>query len=617
MKHPWFAAPVACRLVLLLSALVLTAHPARAGEWLKYEAGDLTVYSDCSPYRAKSLMLQFAAFQHAARTLMVPKGTPFPRTTIVYFNDEVEFLDHTFPNERMDTLLVRLNISYSLGRERLIVTAWDAFFATRIASIFRQESMLLPHWYDNDAPPYLGRAVSEVLKSTHLKGGFIHIDGPSAEQSSRLAEAKWTDFSEMIKAPNGRPVGPDLLHGEIAQARLWQLGDWILFGGNPKGTRVFSLIEAHRNEHGSASAALESGIGLSGTELADRMRTRLADKSIERTLPFDRNAFDAGIRESPAPDHELHIHRFYMLAVGNDLPKAYKELDQAIASGVDTKELKMARAIKARLEDDLPAAAGIYRDAMKAGTVDPYVYYCSARIKLVRDAFEVNALGIYTSRYTYPAHPTKDEAIEAIAELKTAIRLDPHYRLVYGLMVDAIEALPTVTREHPELLTLGLSVHPPGLRIRYARGLAYERAGARAEAEADFDYLLKRHPDSKEAKNVINWRQSRAGIGNQSVEPEKIEELIVQKRFVEARELLVQALAAETDANLKRNYPREIARLDEMIAWASIMTLTKEKRWAELEKATAGYIESFPHSSRITVVRNRLREARERLPSPD
>ena len=612
MKHAWFAASVACKITLLLSALVLTAHPAQADEWLKYEADHLTVYSDCPPYRAKSLIRQFAAFQYAARTLMVPPKSPFPHTTLVFFNDKSEFEKYYRPTKQEYYTTEILYGWKTIGRNRLIATAADRNLDERVQAMYRLEAGALLQWYDATAPQWLRHMAELAFTGLNPRRNTIEFSGPTPEQRKNLTKIPWRDWVVVCGADDVKAES-ETKPTNIVQAQRWLLAKWMLFDSSPQGSAFMNMLEAMRMDRTKETAAFETGLGMNEAQLTNRLRVYFQEYNSNGTLAFASDAFESRLRITQATQQEIHIVFFYLLSTTHPTESARQQLDQAIASGPETVELMLAQALCAKLENDAPTAIRHYRKAISAGTHDPTAYLGSARGRLRIDKYDISEVfGVKVSESSIIS-ATDAEVQKAIDEILTALRLDLANQAAYSQLAHAITQLSGVNRGQAEILSLGVSEKPAGINIRLARGLAYFRAGALAEAEADFDYLLRAYPDSREARSIIDWRKRQSEAKTQYEANKSIKELFAEKRYAEARQKLVQALADESNITIKRSYEKEIAQLDEMLAWDSIMFLARDQRWSEVEKSAAAYIEAFPKRHRVQVVKNRLRTAQEHL----
>lgn len=620
MKPAWLAASVARKATLLLSALVMTAHPAQADEWRKYEADHLTVYSDSSPSRARSVMREIAAFQYAARTLLLPAGCPFQHTILVLFEKDEEY-EKYYQSQKMEygTMIV-LHASRPIGRKRLVATVNDSRLDQRIGSIVKFEAANLLTWYDEAPPPWMKYAVQTAFEKFQFRFGTIDFAEANDDQRINLKKSEWRDWSVAVAGATDEVMEREKIPTNTVQAQLWLLGDWMLFGLAPQGTVCLNLCQSLRTDAPSTMAAFERGIGMSSAQLTEQLRQHFKKPYRSRSLRFDTAAFDASVRESPASAQELHLIRFQLLFGREPVDTAFALLQQAVAEGPATDDLRIARVLGAKLQNDRETEITVCREAIAEGTREPFFYLNSAGARLYYETYTPNEhFGLL--RYSHTSlNATVPEVQAALDEYRTAQRLDPANPYIHALLAQTIDQLPSVTREHAEELTPGVTIHPSGLYVRLVRGYVYKRLGATTEAEADFEYLLKVHPNSPQARSIQQCREQQA-TAEANAEADraldglsrKIGDLIAQKRFAEARQLLVHALADETDDAKKRNYPGEFARLDEMIAWASIMSLAKEKRWAELEIAAESYIEHFPNSHRVQVIKNRLRTAQEQL----
>lgn len=613
MKHPWFDAPHAGKTVLLLSALLLTAHPARADEWLKYEADHLTVYSDCPPYRAKSLMRQFAAFQYAARTLLVPPSSAFPHTTLVCFNQQSDFEKYYQPLKLRHSTRVIWHGASSVGRNRLIATAWTSNIEERIHSMIKTEAGVLLHWYDDAPPKWMLYATENIFSKFSLSNDTIKFGGPNEDQRRNLAKSQWREWSVIVTDAKDELIEKEKVPTNTLQAQVWLLGDWMLFAEAPQGSSYMKMLHALRSDAPSIPAAFEKGLGLSSAELTEKLRQYFKKPTSSRTLAFDTGTFDASVRSSPATVQEMHIQYFHLNIAINQLSAALEELDKAIASGPDTTELKYARVIGAEKNGNPKEATAICRESIAAGSQDAFFYLNSALARLKNVNFVLNQENGTETTFIGGRDAPGAAARIAIEEILTAKRLDPAYPHNYRYLADAVSRLPAVTREDAEMLSPGVSIHPHGLYVRLTRGLTYQRAGAKAEAEADFNYLLEQHPESKQAEFIIKQREQQTEAKIQTGEQMQLEALFAQRKFTEARRIVADKLSAETNIVAMRALEKEIKRLDEIIAWEEVTSLTKEKRWAEVEKAAEKYIELFPKSPRVQVIKNRLRKAQEQL----
>jgi hypothetical protein len=612
MKHSWFAASVARNVTLLLSALVLTAHPAQADEWMKYESSELTVYSDCPPYRAKSVAKKIAAYQFAVRTLMLPPGSVSPHTTLVVFNKTDEFDQYFQPTELKYAKLITLYVGKPIGRNRFIALADDSRIDERFKAITKLEATHMLPWMDDDPPQWLKYATEAVFSKFHLRGNLIDFDGANADQRSNLKKSEWRDWAVVVAGAKDEMMEKEKVPTNMAQSQCWLLGDWMLFGDTPRGTAYLKMLTAMRERYPSPRAAFEAGTGMNGAQLTDHLRKYYRDDA-KRSLHFDANAFEASLRTSPANSRDLHLIRFHLLFGREPIDPVLNELRQAEASGPDCEELQFARVLGAKLANDRESVIRTCREAIAAGTRNAFFYLDSANYRLNHTSFEPSVVfGLRNVFYT-SMNANASEVQAAFEEIRTGQQLDPLDPSIPSRLANVIMQLPSVTQEHVELLTPGLSDGPRGLHVRLVRGIVNQRLGANAKAETDFYYLLNYHPTSQQALHILELkRQQDETVVNAEVQ-KNMEQLFAQHRYAEARQIVAETLADEKNPNRQQALTKELKRLDEIIAWEETTSLAKKKRWAEVENTAKSYIERFPKSHRVQVIKNRLRTAQEQL----
>lgn len=601
------------RMLILLSAFHSFAIPAQAYEWRKYEADHLTVYSDSSPSRARSMMREIAAYQYAAQTLLLPAGCPFQHTILVLFEKDEEY-EKYYQSQKMEygTMIV-LHASRPIGRKRLVATVNDSRLDERIGSIVKFEAANLLTWYDEAPPPWMKYAVQTAFEKFRFRFGTIDFAEANDDQRINLKKSEWRDWSVAVAGATDEVMEREKVPTNTVQAQLWLLGDWMLFGPAPQGTVCLNLCQSLRTDAPSTMAAFERGIGMSSAQLTEQLRHHFKKPYRSRSLHFDTAAFDAGVRESPASAQELHLIEFQLLFGREPVDTAFYALKQAVTEGPATDDMRIARVLGAKLQNDRETVITVCREAIADGTRDPFFYLNSADARLYHESYSPSEhFGLIRNSKTSMSAPVP-EIQAALEEYRTAQRLDPANPYIYALLAQAIDQLPSVTREHAEELTPGVTIRPNGLYVRLVRGYVYKRLGATAEAEADFDYLLKVHPHSPQARRILQQREKKIADEANAEADKALAGLYSQRRFAEARRILIERLVEEKNISRQRAYEKEIKQLDEVLAWDEITTLMSAKRWAEVEKAAENYIALFPKSHRVQVIKNRLRTAQEQL----
>ncbi|MBK8857497.1 MAG: hypothetical protein IPN11_07340 [Opitutaceae bacterium] len=506
-----------------------------------------------------------------------------------------------------------LHASRPIGRRRLVATVNDSRLDRRIGSIVAFESASLLSWYDEAPPNWMKYAVQTAFEKFRFRFGTIDFAEANDDQRINLKKSEWRDWSVAVAGAPDEVMEREKTPTNTVQAQLWLLGDWMLFGSAPQGTACLNLCQSLRTDAASTMAAFERGIGMSSAQLTDQLRQHFKKPYHSRSLRFDTAGFDASVRESPASAQELHLIRFQLLFGREPIDTAFEALQRAVAEGPASDDLRIARVLGAKLQNDRETMIAVCREAIAAGTRDPFFYLNSAEARLYHETYSPNEHFGLLRNSRSSLNATVPEVQAALDEYRTAQRLDPANPFIHALLAQAIDQLPSVTREHAEELTPGLTIHPNGLYIRLVRGYVYKRLGATAESEADFEYLLTVHPDSPQARIILKQREKQATAEANAEANKTLAGLYSQRRFAAARRVLIEMRANEKNVSRQRAFEKEIKRLEELLDWDEVTTLMNAKRWAEVAIAAESYIEHFPKSHRVQVMKNRLHSAQEQL----
>lgn len=605
--------PRSIRWIAPLAALACLFVPAAAADqWMKYESAYLTVYSDCPPYRAKSLIRQFAAHQHATRALLMPDKRNFPHTTLIYFHDETELRKYVWPTQQHNHFIRTLFGWNLIGREQLLATAWDGNIDQRLNTMRYRDADLLLNWYDDNVPRWLRFALISPMVSMGVSRDGVAYRSLSREYVSLLTKTKWLDWDAILanSFSDEEDDIPSVINtaDSLRNAQLQLLGHWILFGAHDHPVNYGSMITALQQGHASKIEAFEAGLGMNCTQLDLKLRQHLETGLRAKPVAFAVADFELSLKMSPAPAHELHL-LFYELLAFRKAANATQELHRAIDSGVDTIPLKLSRARQAFRENRTADAVKLCREAIAAGSRDPIAHLVSAEARLGQVTYNFDnqrQSSVVIHQVVGAAGP---DFFLCLDEIRTALRLDPDFKAAYATLGRAFFAAPAVTRTDADELSPGVTVHPQGLYVRYLRGVAYERAGAFAEADADFSYLVEHHPTSVAARLVADWRGDTAYENTNRI----IVGLMAEKRFFEARQLIDQALTTPAGKSRQREYQQLLLKVDEADSWNILLELFRETMWEELERQATHFIAHHPRSKHLPAVRNMLSQASRHL----
>lgn len=599
---PWLV----CFFVLIFAVIGTAAEP-----WQKYESDHLTVYSNCAPYRAKSLIRHIAAHQSVMRQLLAPAGAPFPHTTLVYFSDQEDFNKYA----PMGPYLQALTCWKAVGRNLLLATAWDGNIDARIESLRIIDSSLLLSWYVEALPNWLRYTlVSPFVKMKQSQEG-VAFAPLSRSAVALLKKEKWEDWNTLVTSRESIPISDGTLKGDqpVRYAQLTLLGHWLAFGHH-RTPGIQSLISAFRDTTFRGATpptliAFETALGMDTHELDKQLRAHLEGLSNGEMLPFDRRAYEAELKISVAPEYELQIQFYEMLAGSKSYKSAGEILDRAIASGAQSPDLIMARARRALRENEREQVVSLCREAIAAGSQDPLAYLYSAEGRLGQVFTDYESPGNSLTTISKVLGMGGTDIDLCLEELRAALRLDPVFLYAYNTFGRALFAAPAVTRAQAEELTPGIAENARGLDVRYLRGIAYWRAGARSEAEADLDYLIQHHPTKSSGQQAEDWLRTQ----QRKEVTQVVDKLLIQDRYVEAREAVEQARDRKSYGLGTGDYNQLMERINEKQAWDMILACFREKLWLDLDQTSTEFIKNYPKSKRLPAVRKMQVEAQSHL----
>lgn len=581
---------------------------ARGDSWTKYEVEGLTVFSDCPPYRVRSLLRPITAHRAVIRRLFIPEGYRSPSNTLVYFEDDKDLRRYFWPTDQ-DSRYFRTLFGWRIiGRDQLFATAWDGNIDDRISTMQLRDTDVVLQWQSEDVPRWLRIALMSTVAKPRITDDAVVFRELSSDERSILKKEKWQPWPDIIEEKSLESVDPDDLNKTISlrYAQLHLLGDWIVFGNHDSVLNYWTIVNALRRDHGSKTAAFEAALGRKLEQLDSALREHLRAPTQNRTIPFDSKTCAESVKTTLAQPAEIDVLRYEMLASGKAHSEARAYLDRAESSGADFIALKMARVRRALFENDYTAVMRNCRDAIATGSRDPIAYLLSAEGRMGQLTHSYSPMNHSQTIITQVTGSAGADFETCLEEIRTAIRIDPGFVAAYSTLGRAFFSAPSTTSEQAAELTPGISDHPAGLYIRYLRGAVLSRAGAGAEARTDFDYLTTNFPASVAAKLAREW-QAQTKFDSDSRE---VDRLLIRKQFIEARAIAVSGLQNESVQSRNAGYKSMLAKIEETEAWNEILALFRKNQWSDLDAAAERFQQSFPKSRHLTAVRNMQREAK-------
>ena len=182
----------------------------------------------------------------------------------------------------------------------------------------------------------------------------------------------------------------------------------------------------------------------------------------------------------------------------------------------------------------------LYREAIADGSTNSAAYLRSAAARL-NDA----------SGGRERAGGGGNAALMAVTEIRRALELNPGSTEGYTLLGRAFFLLPRVEEGMLDELGAGLTPGAEAWQIRYYHAQLLERLGRTDECLAEFRQILIRPDLTPDARR---FTQSWFSNLIYKVNAKKVQTLVEQKRFAEARQFAVDAEVQEQDKNVAQNY---------------------------------------------------------------
>ena len=514
-----------------------TAVLSRAADpktnWLRVQAGDVTVLSDASQKDAVEYAVKYSAFRRAVSEMLAPPGRKIPPSTVLLFRSGREFERRFAPanSSKFDqvSLSTEVDGSVLIGQ---VLTGGDRDEALRMAfefdtiSMFRQLGYYVPLW--------MSQGTGKVFSTLTIRKGVVKIgDTPSGMADGWIGSAvKWPRFFE-VHSTSPEYLSPE--RASIYHSQAWALMHRVWLGAGDGRERFRELVAKVRT--GPDLAAVEAVLGVDASKLSAEIVNHLGAKRRTIEIPFDEMALRSRLEITPAAAAEIAVHFSNLLYAARKPFEAEQELKDAEMRSPESPWVKEALARQAFFQRDSDRGVELYREAIAHGSTSPRAYLISANHWL--DQASVGRQD--------EAGGGSTVADKAIVEIRRALELRPADPEAYRLLGRAFFLRPEITEEHLHELEAGVGSADVGGQIRFYRALLLNRLKRTADFEAALLSLCgDTHADvevrGQAGEFLHNLAFDRTRI--------QVESLVNEKRFGEARQLIADQKA--TDAGRPR-----------------------------------------------------------------
>lgn len=564
--------------------------------WSKIESGELTVYTDVPVKEATEFAVGYSAYRAAFRQWVMPEGARLPRSTVVLFRRTKDFERYAQgkPEEDNYRLLIR---STEVDGGALSALAFDGDRETAFQHAFEFETMWALRRVGFLLPLWASQGTGEVFSSLHhRKGKWWFGDEPNR----LMAGSEWLDWGRFFEVYRGSPEyrGPKATGAYHAQA--WAVMHRVLLESGTDGRARFAELAKLLRSTPGDQVALEALWAQPAGEFSRDIRKHLRGWHDPVEVIFDEPAVRAAFVVEKAEDAAVNVQYANLLAMAGKELESDRLLDGAFAAAPESAvvlEAMARRSLRRRQEEE---AVGYYRRAIEAGTTNPLAYQWSATGFLD----EATAGG---ADYAGMGGAVSDDALAAVRQ---AIALDPGNEESYRILGRALFVAPKVTVADIEELSRGIPGTEEGARVRFYRGLLYDRLDMAVERDADLRALADDERADTQTRRNARERLAKAIFDETRI---SVTAAVKAHDFDTARATLTKARAADTAENWTESYEQLGGWVDENEAWEKIKAAYEGHRWGEAVEEADAFLKRFPESSVAGGVKQVRTHAKARL----
>jgi tetratricopeptide (TPR) repeat protein len=372
---------------------------------------------------------------------------------------------------------------------------------------------------------------------------------------------------------------------------------WILFEGDGLRARFEALAKGLQTN--GSRAAVEALVGRSADEFSPAMFShRSKAKPVE--LSFDDAGVRAALKVSAANPAEVSVALSDLLFSTGKTAEGAKELRRAAALGSDLPGVKEALAREELRDDRRDRAVELYRQAIAAGSKNPRAFLVSATDYLY---------GISGSGPDYPGRGN-DTIEDALRDIRVAIKLNPGSDEAYRLLGRAFFLRREVTSDAIDEISKGVRPAGLGAYAQLYRALIYSRLGNTEACLADLD-SLRMSPEVPDKVRALAQNQMTKEVVQRDAP--RVGELIKNKRYDEAREIIAHGIERPLDTKATAVYQNLLSQVNESEAYEGVVRAFNDKDWEKVRELAKTFSNTYPQSRGIATVANMDRYAQRNL----
>ena len=435
-----------------------------AEQWLRLESEDITVLTDAAEKQALEFAVGYAAFRHVFNTLLPPDGRRPPPTQLILFRKHSSLAKYcgNERNSRTELLTItteidgRALVAFSLedGRTEALRSAFE--FETIWG--LRRVGLMLPLW--------MSQGTGEVLSTLRIEKGKCVIGLRRDNFDDVLLIKRWHSWPEFSVVTPASVGYYDVGQTCSFHAQAWGVMHWVLLAKPDAARDRFAALARKTQEISQADDALAAIFGIAPSEVKDAIRRHLR-RGGRIEIPFDAEIERTRLAVTNAGKAEVHVRLNDLLRAAGRMSDADAELEQAREGAADDRLVKEALARRAVLANKTDDAIALYREAIAAGSTNPWAFLISA----------ISWLDSVSSGGRDSEGQGGESADTAVRELRQALELDPGNGDAYRALGRAFFLAERITPENVEELTPGLAAAGVGPWVRCYRALLERRLG--------------------------------------------------------------------------------------------------------------------------------------------
>ena len=567
-----------------------------AEQWLRLESEDVTMLTDASPKDALGFAVGYSAFRHVFNTLLAPVGHKPPPTQLILFRKHSALAKYCGNERNSRTELLTLTteidgralVAFSLedGRTEALQRAFE--FETIWG--LRRVGLMLPLW--------MSQGAGEVLSTLRIEKGKCVI-GLRRDNFDDVLVIRpwqpWPEFSVVTPASAGYYAkGPACSF----HAQAWGVMHWVLLAKPDAARERFAALARQTHEMGRADDALSAVFAIAPLEVKDAIRRHVRGGG-RTEIPFDAEIERTRLVVTKARMAEVHVRLNDLLRAVGRASDADVELERAREVATDDPLVKEASARRAVLANKTDEAIALYREAIAAGSTNPWAFLISAIGWL--DWASVGGEG--------SEGQGGEGADKAIREIRRALLLDPGNDEAYPALGRAFFMAERFTAENLEELTPGLTAPATGPSVRYFRAMLERRLGKTADCLADLQRVAE-HPESRPP--LISSAREQIDVTHFLTTQREVNSLVQQKKYREALRCIDEVTRPDLSRSAGDRFTALRAWVDETAKQADLAPVGDAGKSNDFRRSAEGFLKEHPNSPEAEAIRQAL----ERGPLP-